>query len=249
MDSDTIVTGLDSDTIVITQTVAGGFNVGKNAVVRGRPGLFFPDDAYRLDQAWSKLATVEDAIFDVSFMGDVEGAIYADASGTKIASLTIPDYEGIKRELEESKTTLSELQNQLVNAMSDIEQLTEELQNVNALESELTTITERVNNFDLLESELTAIADQITTIKETADNALNDVTSLTTEFDNLKTQTDEVASDVQNLSEEQKNYIRWADYSTLDGSVVFTDGYGADVFTLGDALYETVPQSLPPVNP
>ena len=81
----------DISDAVVTQTIGGG------TVIRGRPGLFFPDDAYRLDQAWAKMATVEDAIFDVSFMGDVEGAFYKDASGTKVAELTIADYDAVKR--------------------------------------------------------------------------------------------------------------------------------------------------------
>ena len=44
-------TDSDSDIdAVVTQTVGG------SVVIRGRPGLFFPDDAYRLDQAWTKIA-------------------------------------------------------------------------------------------------------------------------------------------------------------------------------------------------
>ena len=127
---------MDSDTM--RQTLSGGL------VVQGRPGLFTPADAYRLDVAYGS-ATSGGGDFDLSFTGDVEGALYTDASGTKIAALTIPDYDNLKLELENVKTTLSEVESAIErfeSANADTEAVTGRLGDLESSLEQLRTATD-----------------------------------------------------------------------------------------------------------
>ena len=195
---------MESDTM--RQTLSSG------VVVQGRAGLFTPADAYRLDVAYGS-ATAGGGDFDLSFTGDVDGALYTDASGTKIADLTIPDYAHIKSEVESLKTSLEELS-------SRISELSSSTSNGSASETSADVTDMRAE----LE-ELSASVTQLVTTTAT------------------------LTAELENVSEDQKNYVRYIDTSTVDGSILFIDGFGVETYTVAGTAYETVTAQEEPANP
>lgn len=186
---------MDSDLMVVTATVGGG------KVIRGRPGLFSPIDAWKLDVAYDAV-TAGGGDFDLSFTGDVEGVLYTDASGTKIADLTIPDYAYVKSEVENIKTALEELSSRI---------------------SELSLSSSATNDSSVDVADIRAELEQ-----------------LSASVTQLVTTTATLSAELDSVSEDQKNYLRYVDTSTVDGSLLFVDGFGVETYTLGGALYETV---------
>lgn len=236
----------------IRQTVTGGLG---GATLSGSVGVITPAELYKIDRLWESASLFGS---DVSYTGDVEGSTIIDSSGTKIAYLTIPDYESLKENLQSTLTKQAELISQIEALSSQVSNLSDQMSELgnDDLQSELNGVRESINDLQAQVSSANAIAQ----------SAAQDISDMSTEFSELKTETRSTAQDIsnmqtdlleiredaldlsselENLRDQQKEYLRTGGFSTVDGSLVFYDGYGVDVLTVGGGWYEeeTIPSA------
>lgn len=110
---------------------------------------------------------------------------------------------------------------------------------LNELRSLVDQINERLDNLEsgAAEIDLDDVKSRIDDVKLRLDDFENtfgdfDVNALDARFNNLQ-------ADIDAVSDNQLSYFRSADFSTVDGSLIFFDGLGAHAFTLGGATWET----------
>ena len=149
---------------------------------------------------------------DISFIGDIQGYTTTDTVGNTFAILSVP-------ELENMRVTIEELQ-------AKVEELS------SAVSAE--TLMEMSGRLDELAANLEALdtTDRLNALEASVD-ALDNGSEITDRLNMIEASMDA-------YSEEQRNYIRSIDYSTVDGALKFVDGWADAVFTVGSATYETV---------
>lgn len=99
----------------------------------------------------------------------------------------------------------------------------------------------------ILKTELASCRDALASV---TDSSSGDIADIKDRLDRIDANLDEMdgfaerisncEAGIDSVAEEQLSYFKAADFSTVDGSLIFFDGLGAHAFTLGAATWDTV---------
>ena len=103
-----------------------------------------------------------------------------------------------------------------------------------------------VDGLDDIKTQIELISSRLDRLDDTADfiDSINDRLDRIDENSDaiavLGERLNDCAASIDSVAEEQLAYFKIADFSTVDGSLVFFDGIGDTKFTLGGATWDTV---------
>ena len=229
--------------------------VGNGSSVRGTPGLFYPNDKARIDYLWTHRG---DNSVDITFAGDVTGQSFADTLGNRMFYLTVDgldDFKAKAAEMEQLTERLSELETRLEgltstsdvdDRLTEVESRLDGLSEQSGLDDRLTEVESRLDGL----TEMNGVDDRLADIESRLDD-LSDQSGVGERLTEVESRLDEIAdtadfderlnlfaASLDAFAEDQLAYLKTADFDTVSGAMIFYDGLGAEVFTVGGATAE-----------